>query len=262
MPQLTSNTSTPLGYSISSFAAALSTLISNMRAGKSITAADMMQLVSLYNQFIGHYHSVHDLVGIDTYGVYSVYGGAGTYSDHNTNAMSGSPLAISINPDQLVTASDINTMVAALNSIRSHNHFVLNQYQPAFAIPRSGGWTTGMGPTWYSYAPQHRSSGAFYPTYVCRLTVGSATSAFIRGAVDDALVDVRVNGVSVGVDTGAFNLGNVSQTTAFNIPAGFNEVTIVTWNRGGGRTAGAFQVVNAATSAVLVDVGSWFVAPV
>lgn len=125
MPQIQSNTSAPLNYDVATWAYYIAVLINKMRSQQSIEAGDMQTLVNLYNGFVGHYHIVHDLVGIDTYGNIRRYSPSGTYNDHATYAYSGYatiPTPSGVIASGQITAGQINAIIAAINSMRSHNH--------------------------------------------------------------------------------------------------------------------------------------------
>lgn len=126
MPQILTTTSTPEGYVIATMQAQVDAMVTNMAAGKPILAADIAQLVSTYNDFVAHYHTVSDLRGINTFGNLSVYG-AGLYVTSTSTTPSGFagdvvPAGVYVNGE--VTAADINTIIAFVNSMRTHTHTI------------------------------------------------------------------------------------------------------------------------------------------
>ena len=126
MPQILTTTSTPLGYMIATMQAQVDDMVTNMAAGKPILAADVAQLVSTYNDFVAHYHTVSDLRGVNTFGNLSRYG-AGLYVTSTSATPSGVasevvPAGVTVNGD--VTATDINTIIAFVNSMQTHTHTI------------------------------------------------------------------------------------------------------------------------------------------
>ena len=58
-------------------------LRSKLVSGRIVYAADINQLISLWNRFNDHYHRTDDLYGIDNYGNVGSYGGGGAYDYAN-----------------------------------------------------------------------------------------------------------------------------------------------------------------------------------
>lgn len=123
MPQIQVTTSTPIGYDIAAMQAQISAMIASMTAGKSVLASEVAALITMYNQFRVHYHSVNDLRGVDTFGNVGVYGG-GIYVTTNTTATTFPVAALPVNVTASgeIRAADINTIIGFLNTIRSHFH--------------------------------------------------------------------------------------------------------------------------------------------
>lgn len=106
--------------------AQVAALVVNMAAGRAVTAADVLSIVSLYNSFVAHYHTASDLRGADTFGNLPVYGG-GTYvtstSASPTGYTAGTPPA-GISSNTVITAADINVIITFVNSARVHTHVI------------------------------------------------------------------------------------------------------------------------------------------
>lgn len=125
MPQILTNTTTPLGYVIAAMQSQVNAMIASMAAGNSILASDVAQLVAIYNSFVSHYHGANDLRGINTYGNLPRYG-AGTYVYTTTSAPTPALPAGSV-PGNVaangeITAADINAIITLINSMRTHVH--------------------------------------------------------------------------------------------------------------------------------------------
>lgn len=123
MPQIQVTTSTPVGYDIAAMQSQISTMIANMSAGKSILASEVGALITMYNQFRIHYHTVSDLRGQDTFGNVGVYGG-GIYVANNTTTTTllAATLPVNVTAAGEILATDINTIISFLNSVRIHLH--------------------------------------------------------------------------------------------------------------------------------------------
>ena len=127
MPQVTRSTSTPLGYVITTMQTLVNEMTARMNAGWPILASDVAALVTLYNQFVAHYHTASDLRGIQTFGNLGVYSTAGTYVTSTSSTPTGFsaatvPAAVAV--DGEITAADINTIIGFINSMRTHEHTI------------------------------------------------------------------------------------------------------------------------------------------
>lgn len=124
MPQISVNTSTPLGYVIATLQSTINTMLTNIVSGRIIYASDVSDLVNVYNTWITHYHTAEDLRGIDTTGNLPVYG-TGTYTLSTSLAVTGgstAPVPAGVAANQPITAAGINQLVSIVNAIRSHTH--------------------------------------------------------------------------------------------------------------------------------------------
>lgn len=126
MAQVLVTVSTPVGYVLATMQSTVDALVSNMAAGKAITAADVAELVSIYNTYVSHYHTVSDLRGVNTYGNLNVYG-SGVYVAKQSSTPTGkvagtTPVGVSSGSE--ITAADINTIIGFINSMRNHNHTI------------------------------------------------------------------------------------------------------------------------------------------
>lgn len=137
MPQITTSTGTPLGYTVATMQTQVNNMLASMQAGNSIAVTDIRALIDIYNQLRTHYHNIHDLRGVDTFGNVGVYG-PGTYVDHNTDPATAGPVAPgtaypvgTTYPPNIVsggqiTAADINQIIGWINSLRVHVHTVVD----------------------------------------------------------------------------------------------------------------------------------------
>lgn len=127
MPQVTRSTSTPLGYVLTTMQTLINEMTARMSAGWPILASDVAALITLYNQFVAHYHTASDLRGIQTFGNLGVYSTSGTYVTSTSSTPTGfsattSPVGVVANGE--ITAADINAIVGFINSIRTHDHII------------------------------------------------------------------------------------------------------------------------------------------
>lgn len=127
MPQILVTTSTPLAYNIAAMQAQISAMVSSMSNGLPILASDVALLVSMYNDFVAHYHTATDLRGVDTFGNVGVYGTGGLYVTSTSSTAAGfagatAPPAVTAGGE--ITASDINAIIGYINSMRIHGHTI------------------------------------------------------------------------------------------------------------------------------------------
>lgn len=124
MPTVNRTTATPSGYVISAMQAQVDGMVARASAGLPILASDVAALVSLYNDFVSHYHTTSDLRGVDTFGNLSVYG-AGTYVTSTSATPTGfvaGTTPVNVTSGGEITALDINAIIAYVNSMRTHTH--------------------------------------------------------------------------------------------------------------------------------------------
>ena len=127
MPQVTRSTSTPVGYVLTTMQTQINQMLARMNAGLPILASDVAALISLYNQFVAHYHTASDLKGVQTFGNVGVYSTAGTYVTSTSTTPTGfsaTAALAGVAANGAVTAADINAIVGFINSIRTHNHTI------------------------------------------------------------------------------------------------------------------------------------------
>lgn len=128
MATLTKNTSGMVGYS--TVQDLLTTLLTNINSGNLITATDINNLIQAYNTFIGHYHTIDDLYGIQDYGdgLNSPYSASGNYelSDPSgTLLLSGGSGASSLSgvaAGDSITATKHNEIQSAVVALNNHYH--------------------------------------------------------------------------------------------------------------------------------------------
>lgn len=124
MPTVNRTTSTPIGYVIATMQTQVDGMVSRMNAGLPILASDVAALVSLYNDFVTHYHTASDLRGVDTFGNLAVYG-AGTYVTSTSTTPTGftaGTLPTNVTANGEISAADVNAIIAYINSMRVHTH--------------------------------------------------------------------------------------------------------------------------------------------
>lgn len=129
MPQISTTTSIPTGYTIATMQAAVNALIVAMQAGKTIYASDIAALnSSVYDLWRNHQHDATDMAGIDTFGNLTVYGAGGTSATDTTSATNPAygavttPVGIAANSP--ITAADINVLINMVNNMRTHFHSI------------------------------------------------------------------------------------------------------------------------------------------
>ena len=125
MAQLQTATTQIANYNVTVLNQGISNMMASVRANLPIEASSYVWLVDIVNQLANHNHQIRDLVGRDTFGNVGVYGGAGTYVTGTTSV--SSQLAGTTNPgiavSSQITASQVNSLVAAVNALRAaHNH--------------------------------------------------------------------------------------------------------------------------------------------
>lgn len=132
MPQVQRTTSGLQTVSAASLQSLINTVKSIIISSGSVKAADVNQVLSAYNTWRQHTHSVSDLRGVDTFGNISVYGG-GTYAASPTSSAArdtggtlfpNEPFVNAIN--EQIDATDVNTTISRINSIRDHKHTIFD----------------------------------------------------------------------------------------------------------------------------------------
>lgn len=130
MPTVNRTTSGIQNVSAASLQSLITTIKGKIVLNQSITAADVNQLIILYNTWIQHNHTSGDLRGIDTFGNITVYGG-GTWGAAKTSsaALTTGGAAYTNEPflnaiDDQIDAADVNTFISRINSIRTHKHTI------------------------------------------------------------------------------------------------------------------------------------------
>ena len=124
----TKNTSGMVNYS--TVQDLLTTLLTNINSGNIITATDINNLISAYNNFIGHYHTVNDLYGIWNYGdgAGTPYSSAGDYENTDPtsalllNGGSSASSLTGVTAGDSITASKHNEIKDAVVALNNHKH--------------------------------------------------------------------------------------------------------------------------------------------
>lgn len=153
MPQRSVTTSSPLGYTIATLSALVSSLQASMVAGQSIVAADIISIkTGFYDLWRVHTHTASDRQGIDTFGNLTVYGVAGT--DVTKSSSAPVPNTPYVTPTfaagQSIDAADINGMILIVNGMRNHNHTIddgIGATGPVVAIGAATYFGTNFGAT-------------------------------------------------------------------------------------------------------------------
>lgn len=218
------------------------------RTSVTVTAADINELISIYNALLQHNH---------------VISGSTTTGVDGASVLSLPQIA----PNQDVTASVIDQLFQRIRNYADadigHTHtYFTGSY--VYAVGTSKYWHAGGGAydsrntgTWYSASPAHKpGSNQLYPihTYVVAPTGG--IRVYVRGACDDYISGWFLDGANVG------SLGNFSRHTTANsnvitIPEGVHVLTLRTGN-GSGRHGHYLRLFNYDTGAVLCEPNRWF----
>jgi len=123
MPSVSTSTSSPSypeGYSASSLTDILDALEISMDEGSIITADGFNDLIEVFNAWRQHTHTVDDVQFI-AYG--STPGRSNTTVSATTSTVTGtSALTNTVAEGDSITAAGSNTVISAINAIRSHSH--------------------------------------------------------------------------------------------------------------------------------------------
>lgn len=122
-------------------------------------------------------------------------------------------------------------------------------------------YTTAMGPTWYSDAPNGSTADQYVGdhryTVPVQVAVDTNISAYLYGSVDNSISAFYVNGVATAVNA-PFDLLSVYASSNFTLTPGMNVVQISIMNTEGPE-AFALQIRNAADHSILCDIDKWFI---
>lgn len=130
MPQRNVTTSTPIGYTIATMQALVTSLYGSIVSGANIVASDIVSWkTGGYDLWRTHTHTAQDRTGIDTFGNLVVYGVAGTHVTASTgvpqaNAQPAQTTPAGIVAANEIAASDINSMISIANNMRVHSHTI------------------------------------------------------------------------------------------------------------------------------------------
>jgi hypothetical protein len=89
----------------------------NFTAGETIAAGDLTYLRDRINAVCGHTHKLTDYSKIGEFG--NTGSTASTYED---TTAAGSDVSLNIGAGTTISASHFNSLRAAVNTVRSHNH--------------------------------------------------------------------------------------------------------------------------------------------
>lgn len=114
------------GYNVSVNKALIAQLKANMVSGGVIAAQDFNDLVSLWNQFSGHSHTILDVYGIHDFGNTNPpgYGGPplGSYQMDQSNGPNLSGGVGGVGQGWVLAASQPNALVNVMAGSGNHNH--------------------------------------------------------------------------------------------------------------------------------------------
>ena len=97
----------------------ITTLRTNIQAGKLIRAADMDSLGALINNMLGHYHTYDDAYQLATYG--NNGNRNNYYEDKNTDPLGGS---VSASHSGTITIASYNEKAQKIRALQSHSHTI------------------------------------------------------------------------------------------------------------------------------------------
>jgi hypothetical protein len=102
--------------------AIISTLRSNIASNNTVTASDINNLISLINNWLGHYHTYDDAYQLATYG--NTGDRNNYYVDKNSSVLGGSVAASNVNAGENIAASTHNAMRNSVATLASHTHSI------------------------------------------------------------------------------------------------------------------------------------------
>lgn len=204
MPQRSVTTSSPLGYTIATLQALVTSLQASMVAGQPIVAADIISIkTGFYDLWRVHTHTASDRQGIDTFGNLTVYGVGGIDVTKTSSApVPNTPyITPTFSAGQSIAATDINGMILIVNGMRMHDHTIddgIGATAPAVAISDAtyfsinfgwtdtatltlandgqlfGGWDSGQ---WITTSPVDLATAAAYEVMVTKISGAAPTGS-------------------------------------------------------------------------------------
>jgi hypothetical protein len=103
---------------------AVTTLRAAIASTNTIRAADINNLITLINNWVGHYHTYDDYYQLATYG--NTGDRANYIQDRNTTSTFGAAVA-SVEVNNLVEVATHNTMVSRVTQMSSHSHGIFDR---------------------------------------------------------------------------------------------------------------------------------------
>lgn len=108
------------------------TELARLQAGAPITGATFTKLAGLYNSFVAHTHTLTDWYSLAGYGNWPT---AATSTNRVSSSVVSAAFLTTVTGStnlvgQTITADLINSLVNAVNGIRSHYHTFTDDYYP------------------------------------------------------------------------------------------------------------------------------------
>lgn len=128
MAQISTTTSNIQGVSVSSLQTSINNLRTKFVSGSTIYAADLNDVVSLYNTWITHNHSVTDTLFI-SFGDIPTYPSDVTEPRTTSSVKGKTNSSTSSSVGNNITASLHNTVAGLVNGIRTHTHTITDKVQ-------------------------------------------------------------------------------------------------------------------------------------
>lgn len=112
------------GYDVGGSQTIINYLKSVMVAGNKINVSDVNSLISLWNNFNGHTHSISDLYGIYNYGNTNPpgYSSSGSFENDTSNGPNLSGDIGAVSSGGTITAAKINELISAMSGQANHSH--------------------------------------------------------------------------------------------------------------------------------------------
>ena len=138
MATITSATGGMVNPASADLQSTINSLLTSVNTGEVVTADQINSIVSLYNSFIGHVHSVSDLYGIFNYGdgLGTPYSSSGNYEYKNTGTAAdyyywdangfyvaaGFSTLNGVSSGDTITAVKHNELANTINGVQGHFH--------------------------------------------------------------------------------------------------------------------------------------------
>lgn len=100
----------------------ISTLRSNIASSNNIRATDINSLITLINNWLGHYHTYDDAYQLATYG--NTGDRNNYYETKNSSVLGGSVATSNVSAGETVAAATHNAMRNSVATLASHTHSI------------------------------------------------------------------------------------------------------------------------------------------